>query len=171
MDRNLLHTVSTTALMPALGLLPQFMRSEAAVAFLLAVGLQESRLTYRRQTLNGPARGLWQFERGTEASRGGVWGVYLHKASREHLRRLCLSRQVPFLPEAIYAQLEHDDILAAGVARLLLWTDAAPLPDRSDAEAAWKLYALRTWRPGKPHRSTWNAYYADAWSFVLLGDG
>ncbi len=26
---------------------------------------------------------------------------------------------------------------------------------------AWNLY-MRTWRPGKPHRSTWPALYAEA---------
>ena len=55
---------------------------------LLAIGLQESRLTHRRQ-IGGPARGLWQFERG-----GGVAGVLRHAASRDHALSVCDARRV-----------------------------------------------------------------------------
>ncbi|MFX7825112.1 hypothetical protein ABTK20_22185, partial [Acinetobacter baumannii] len=81
-----------------------------------------------RQMGNGPARSFWQFELGTKESRGGVWGVYLHGASRPLLERLCAVLKVPFTPQAIYAAMEHNDILAAGVARLMLFTDAQRLP-------------------------------------------
>ena len=57
-------------------------------------------------------------------------------------------------PDAIYAALEYDDVLAAGVARLLLWTDPKALPPVGDVDAAWALY-LRTWRPGKPKPDSW----------------
>ncbi|MNL86831.1 hypothetical protein D3C87_2157110 [compost metagenome] len=50
-------------------------------------------------------------------------------------------------------------MLAAGVARLLLWTDPKTLPSIGDVDAAWALY-LRTWRPGKPHPQTWPALHA-----------
>jgi hypothetical protein len=50
-------------------------------------------------------------------------------------------------------------VLAAGVARLLLYTNPAPLPPVGNAEAAW-LYYVNTWRPGKPHRKTWDELYA-----------
>lgn len=147
-----LSTISASAIDPAMILLPRHMGTPAARLMLLAIGLQESRLVHRWQVLNsgakGPARGLWQFERGSKASRGGVWGVYLHRASSELLRLLCRDRDVSFEPSAIWAQLEHDDVLAAGVARLLLWTDAQPLPAIGDEEAAWECYALRCWRPG-----------------------
>lgn len=153
---------------PALGLLPANMRSAEAVVMLCAIALQESRLAHRWQVVDanrpqvkGPARGLLQFERGTRASRGGVWGVYLHDASRKPLEDLCRARGCNFDPDAIYAQIEVDDILAAGVGRLLLWTDPKPLPAIGQAQAAWDLYQ-RTWRPGQPHPETWPGRYARA---------
>jgi len=44
-------------------------------------------------------------------------------------------------------------VLAAGLARLLLWTDRPPLPALQDVEGGWQLY-LRTWRPGAYTRGT-----------------
>lgn len=155
-----LSQIVETAVDPALALLPAAMDSPAARCMLLAIGLQESRFVHRRQ-IGGPARGFWQFEKGTRASRGGVWGVYLHPASKDRLAALCKARSVACDPDAIYAALEYDDILAAGVARLLLWTDPKALPRIGDADAAWSLY-LRTWRPGKPHPQTWLGLYAQA---------
>lgn len=155
-----LKTMIDTAITTALALLPARMDTAEARVMLLAIGLQESRFTHRQQ-IGGPARGFWQFEKGTRASRGGVWGVFLHAASKGHLAALCKARSVACDPDAIYAALEYDDVLAAGVARLLLWTDAKALPAIGDADAGWALY-LRTWRPGKPHPKTWPALYAQA---------
>lgn len=137
----------------ACAFLPPGMTSAAAEVMLLAIGLQESRLQYRRQ-VGGPARGLWQFERG-----GGVAGVLRHPASREHALKVCDARRVAPVPEQVYQRLEHDDVLAAAFARLLLWTDPQPLPGIGEVGKSWELY-LRTWRPGKPHRHTWDAFYA-----------
>lgn len=146
---------------PAMALLPKQMDSARARVLLLAICLQESRLAHRWQVVDGggkgPARGLAQFERGSKASRGGVWGVYMHHATHELLRLLCRDRDINFEPYAIWAQLEHDDVLAVGLARLLIYTDAFPLPDVDDERGAWELYALRCWRPGKAHPSTWPA--------------
>lgn len=155
-----LKTMTATAITPALALLPARMDTAEARVMLLAIGLQESRFTHRQQ-IGGPARGFWQFEKGTRASRGGVWGVFLHAASKNHLASLCRARSVACDPDAIYAALEYDDVLAAGVARLLLWTDPKALPQIGEADAAWALYQ-RTWRPGKPHPQTWPALYAQA---------
>ncbi len=83
-----LKTITETAITPALALLPATMDTPAARVMLLAIGLQEGRFMHRRQ-IGGPARGFWQFEKGTRASRGGVWGVFLHAASRDHLATLC----------------------------------------------------------------------------------
>lgn len=160
-----LANITDTAINPALSLLPKNMDSAAARVMLLAIGLQESRFEYRRQIGNGPARGFWQFELGTRESRGGVWGVYLHRASAELLRLLCRDRDCNYDPRAIYSQIENDDALAAGVARLLLWTAPKALPAIGDAPAAWAYYT-NTWRPGKPHRKTWDALYAQAVEFV-----
>ncbi|QWF39250.1 hypothetical protein [Bordetella hinzii] len=159
-----LHEIIRLGIDPALELLPARMDTVAARVMLLANGLQESRFQHRRQ-IGGPARGFWQFEKGTRASRGGVWGVFLHPASKDHLAALCRARSVACDPDAIYAALEYDDVLAAGVARLLLWTDPKALPAVGDVEAAWALY-LRTWRPGEPHPKTWPALYAQAMAAV-----
>lgn len=155
-----LKKIIDTAVSPALALLPTRMDTPAARVMLLAIGLQESRFVHRRQ-IGGPARGFWQFEKGTRASRGGVWGVFLHAASKGHLGALCKARSVACDPDAIYAALEYDDVLAAGVARLLLWTDPRALPAVGHADAGWSLY-LRTWRPGKPHPQTWPDLYRQA---------
>lgn len=133
---------------PAYALLPAAMQSENATVMLLAIGLQESRLTYRSQ-IGGPAKGLWQFERG-----GGVRGVLTHDSSKSFAEQLCRWRSVEPTADAVYAALESDDVLAAGFARLLLWTHPAPLPAITSQFEAWKYY-LRTWRPGKPHPETW----------------
>ena len=142
------------ALEPALAILPAQMDTPQARLMVLAICLQESGLIHRKQLGNGPARGYPQFELGTRQSRGGVWGVYLHDSSRFWLDKLCAARGVQFLPDSIWRAMETDDVLAAGVARLLLFTDPKRLPATDDADGAWGLY-LRTWRPGKPRPAEW----------------
>lgn len=136
-------------------LLPGQFESPEAHVMLLAIGLQESRFENRKQ-IGGPARGFWQFE-----ERGGVWGVLNHESSRLYARSVCLLRAVAPTTGDVYRALAHDDMLACAVARLLLWTDPGPLPRIGDVEGAWNYY-LRNWRPGKPHRSTWNGLYDQA---------
>lgn len=154
--------ITRSAIDPALAILPRAMDTPEARVMLLSIGQQESRFEWRRQLKGGPARGLWQFELGTAASRGGVWGVFLHEASRFWLQQLCAERRVTFHPEHICPALELDDVLAAGLARLLLFTDPQRLPSVTDVDGAWDLYARRTWRPGKPHRQTWDKFHAEA---------
>jgi hypothetical protein len=148
---------------PALKLLPDNMTDPRALAMILTIFLQESLLKYRWQVIDlnrpnvmGPARGLGQFELGTQASRGGVWGVYLHAASRFWLAKVCEQLGVTFAPRAIWRGMEASDALAVCVARLLLFTDPKPLPAMGDVETAWKYY-LRNWRPGAYTRGTPNA--------------
>ena len=142
-----------------LALLPERFTNKAVFRLLVAIGLQESRFTHRYQVVQGkpgakgPARGFWQFELGSQASRGGVWGVVLHKASRGHLENVCESLGVPFDARTIWQTLETNDKLAAAVARLLILTDPFEIPTQQGA--AWNLYAQRCWRPGKPHPQTW----------------
>lgn len=157
-----LTDVLNTIIVPAMKQLPAGMDSIKARLMLLCIGLQESRFVYRRQLGNGPARGFWQFELGTQASRGGVWGVYLHPLTTHLLQDLCVLHKVTYNPPEIWAALETNDIFACCVARLMLYTDAAPLPDIGDVAGAWQCYAVRVWRPGKPIRSTWDNYYAQA---------
>jgi hypothetical protein len=73
---------------------------------------------------------------------------------------------VPFERTTIYSELERDDVLAAGFARLLLFSDPRPLPDVSQQYEAWDLY-LRTWRPGKPHPHTWPELHTQAARWVI----
>lgn len=146
------------AIRPALAILPERFNSQAARAMLLAIGLQESRFLHRRQ-IRGPARGFWQFEV------AGVSGVLRHKASKalasELLARLGY-RSTRISAREVHACLEHNDVLAAGFARLLLWTLPAALPREANPNDGWAQY-LAAWRPGKPHRATWDPFYAAAW--------
>lgn len=153
-----LATANETILTPALSLLPTKMDSKLARVMLLAIGLQESRFQYRRQILNGGGKGaaasFWQMERG-----GGVRGVLTHAASKDLARQVCAARGVAPTEIAIWQAIEHDDILGACFARLLLWTDPKSIPDNADD--AWSLY-LRVWRPGKPKPDTWHDFYRQA---------
>lgn len=146
----------------ALALLPGAMSSQPARVMLYSIGLQESRFEHRRQLVGnpprptGPAKGFWQFER-----LGGCRGVVDHPASRYWMHRVCVTQDVPFNATAIWKAIETNDMLAACAARLLLFTDPRTLPGLNDARGAWNLY-IRTWRPGKPHRQTWDAFHAAA---------
>lgn len=150
------------AITSALSMLPAAMDTPQARVMLLAIGLQESRFTHRRQMVGnpprptGPAKGFWQFERG-----GGCKGVVTHLASRYWMHKVCEACKVPFNATAIWHGIEHDDVLAAAAARLLLFTDPRRLPEIGDVSGAWNLY-IRTWRPGKPHRQTWDELHAQA---------
>lgn len=143
------------AIEPAYLLLPDRMRSKEATAMLLAIGLQESRFEHRRQ-IRGPARGFWQFERG-----GGVAGVLSHPASRVHASNALAALHYPAAPAVIHEALADNDVLAAVFARLLLFTDARPLPALTAlSDESWDYY-IRNWRPGKPHRQTWDAFWSE----------
>ena len=163
-----LKEIRLQAIEPAFKLLPAKINSPEALVMMYAIGLQESRFEHRYQVVQGkpgakgPARSYWQFEEGTEKSRGGVWGIYLHPASRELLREACKKLGVDFTPKSIWLSIENNDVLATVCARLLLYTDAYKLPALGSVDGAWDLYALRTWRPGKPHRQTWNRFYSQA---------
>lgn len=144
---------------PALALLPSKMASDKAEVMLLAIGLQESRMTHRRQ-IGGPAKSLLQFESG-----GGVKGVMNHPASRPYAMPLCDYLGHEFDRDTIFRAMEFNDVLAFGFGRLLLYTDPKPLPDVGDAQGAWDLY-MRVWRPGKPHRESWDGLYDIAMKVV-----
>jgi hypothetical protein len=161
-----LNNVITSAIAPALAILPHQMDSPEARVMLLSIGLQESRFQFRQQMNGGPARGFWQCEQGTRQTRGGIWGFYLHPASRYWLSVLCAARGVAFDPVAIYNTIASDDVLAAGVARLGLFTDPKKLPDTDDVIGSWNLYQ-RVWRPGKPRSDTWPDLHAQAVAAVV----
>lgn len=143
MDLNLLQSL---AIDPAISLLTDRMSSRTGKVMLIAIALQESRAKYRAQ-IGGPARGYWQFERG-----GGTYGVLKHHASAAHAKRVCETLDIKAETYAVYDAIEYNDVLAAALARLLLWTLPQPLP--ATREEGWAQY-IEAWRPGKPHPSTW----------------
>ena len=156
-----------------LALLPPKMDTPKARVQLLAIGLQESKMEFRRQMVKmivngekvlrpvGPAKGLLQFE-----ETGGCRGVVKHAAARPHTIYVCKARGVAFNPRAIWDALEKDDVFAFAIGRILLWTDAKPLPELGEAGTAW-LYYARVWRPGQPHPDKWPANYAAALEAVV----
>lgn len=147
----------------AFSLLPPQMDSAKARAMLTAIGLQESRFLHRRQAGPGPARGWWQFEM------GGVESVLSHHASRSSAEAVCLVLGYdPADERGVHLALEHNDVLAACFARLLLWTDPRLLPGADRPVDGWTQY-LATWRPGKPHASTWGGHFAAAWASESTG--
>jgi hypothetical protein len=148
--------VARFVLPAALSLLPERMDSPAARAMLLSIGLQESRFRSRVQ-IGGPARGFWQFERN-----GGIKGVLTHPVTRPILLPvLDTLRYVPSVA-VCYSAVEDNDTLACVFARLLLWTVPGRVARQDEPEHGWQDY-LAGWRPGKPHRETWDACFAAGW--------
>lgn len=160
---DIIRSIYEDAILPAYALLPAKMNTQAATVQLITIGLQESRLIHQKQ-IGGPARGLFQFEKG-----GGVHGVLNHRASKEMAHYVCEQLGVEPTTNAVYLELSTDnDALDAAFARLLLWTDPYALPNLGQSGSAWELY-IRTWRPGKPHRHTWDRFYDHAMEFVKNG--
>lgn len=153
---------SKTILLPGLEWLSGLggpLPSTDAARFLLSVAYTESNLEHRAQIVTGggpgPARGFWQFERG-----GGVAGVMNHPTTRDLARKACAEACVEYATPAVWAALRDNDPLAASFARLLLLTDPKTIPVK-EADA-WGCYALRLWRPGKPHRDRFAKGWAEA---------
>ncbi len=129
------------------------LRTPAAEAMLIAIGLQESGFVHRDQVVPGkpagrigPATGYWQFEKN-----GGTAGVLEHMATREIARMLCDAYQLASLPTApweFFAE-EAGEELACDFARLLLRTDrrALPEPIADNFSDAFQIY-IDCWRPG-----------------------
>lgn len=140
----------------AVQLLPPKLDSLEAKAQLMTIALQESRLDERRQ-IGGPARSFWQFEL------GGIKGVLAHRASQPLIFSVLDRLDYDHTPMTSYAAIEHNDVLAFAYARLLLYTLPQPLPRRDMPSEGWSQY-IDAWRPGKPHRSTWDAFYSRAWA-------
>jgi hypothetical protein len=141
--------------------------SDAARRFLLAIAQQESgpSLTARYQgdpsQTPGPARGWWQFEQG-----GGVRGVLTHPATRVAAKAVLDYHEVSLNEPAVWRTLEGHDEVAAALARLLIFSDPAPLP--MTAETGWAYYQ-RVWRPGAPRPETWAANWERAGAALTAG--
>lgn len=140
--------------------------SPEALRFLLAIAGQESECTHRYQILTGgaagPARSFWQGEK-----TGGmvlcVTSRGLDRRITDAGKRLCEAASVRPEADAIWRALEGHDGLACGLARLLVLSDPAPLPE--DAGTAWRYY-LRTWRPGRPYMEKWSRHWEAAGTAV-----
>lgn len=144
---------------PAAGYLSASFDSPQARVQLLAIALQESGLRTRTQDAGGPARGLWQFER------GGCIAVLNNSVSMQGMQDLCHSFAVAPIPSDVYYTLATDDLFACCVARWTLRCDPHPLPDLGNADDAWLCY-VRSWNPGHPRIETWPANYAAALTAV-----
>jgi hypothetical protein len=147
---------------PALALLSRLSGikpDQRARLMLMAIAGQESAWEHRRQ-IGGPARSFWQFERG-----GGVAGVLSHPSSKAKIAAVCAELEIPCEVSVVYEAMAWNDVLGASMARLLLYTDPAALPDIGKVEEAWQYY-LRNWRPGMPHQKTWAARYGTSMGLV-----
>ncbi len=152
-------TFSRTLIEPALVelQLATGVRSNApAHRLLLAIAIQESNLVHRYQVLAngaaGPARGWWQFEQ------EGVRSVLGHTRTRKPAHTICDYCHVRPSTLPAWRAIEGHDFLAVAFARLLLYSDPAPLPLNKE-DVAWDYY-LRCWRPGKPSRDRWTTSWA-----------
>ena len=147
------------------GILPARMDSPMARVMMVAIGLQESNLSARRQGAGGPARGFHQFERGSPSNRGGVWGVFNHRATRDIARDACERLHIRPVYDSAHIALEFCDPLDLALSRLLLWTLPQALPAfhsvYSVEEQGWAQY-IAVWRPGKPRPSDWPANWKKA---------
>lgn len=140
-------------------LLPPKLDTVEAKAMMFAIPMQESRWDERRQ-IGGPARGFAQFEI------GGIRGVLNHKASKPLIRAVLDRLDYDYDPLTSFTAIEHNDVLALAYMRCLLWTLPDPLPARGESDEAWRQY-IEAWRPGRPRRSTWDAFYKQAWDLVM----
>lgn len=124
----------------------------AARPWMLAVALQESALVERYQILDGgapgAARSWWQVEEPT------VRLLLRHEVTGPRLRSMCDAASVRHDPICIWRAIEGHDMLAVGVARLLLLADPHPVP--VDEAGGWECY-MRVWRPGKPRPEKWGS--------------
>ena len=133
--------------------------SDEARVMVMAIAGQESNWQYRLQQ-GGPARSFWQFEKG-----GGVHGVLTHAASKDKIKTVCGALLISCDETTVYEAMAWSDLLAASMARLLLFTDPAALPALGAEQEAWELY-LRVWRPGMPHPENWPRVYGMALDMV-----
>jgi len=131
--------------------------SDEARVMMLAIAGQESNWEYRLQQ-GGPARSLWQFEKG-----GGVDGVF--RLCGDQINSVCYMLGIPCNNTTVFEAMAWNNVLGATMCRLLLFTDAAPLPEIGDVQAGWNYY-LRNWRPGMPHPEVWPDRYQVAMSTV-----
>lgn len=124
-----------TVILPALQAID--LASDAAAELLLGTALVESRLSWRRQLGNGPARGLFQMEMATHDD---VWTNYLNYRAKLAAKVRALKSSALAAAES---EVENNDLYAAAMARVLYKRAPAALPAAGDVEAMaayWKQY-------------------------------
>jgi hypothetical protein len=138
---------------------------DRARVLLLAIAGQESGWSERIQAGNGPAHGFWQFER------GGVTDVLTTATTYKMAMAACAAAQTPANPRKVWQLMATvaGDHLAVALARLLLWSDPAPLPAVGSEQMSWNYYA-NNWRPGKPRPNDWLGIYRTAVDTVGSGN-
>lgn len=161
--------LAASALQDVITLLPFHSQVERWYA-MMGIGWIESRFTASIQQgasseLDHLARSPWQFERGTMASRGGVYGVLMHKSTQELVApmyavastgkfdelgnpNISLDQKVSLVHERMAYSLH----LGAAMGCMLLWTHPARLPHPRDPDYATRLYKIyrEAWNPGRP---------------------
>lgn len=133
--------------------------SDAARVLVMSIAGQESGWAERRQ-IGGPARSYWQFEQG-----GGVSGLF--QVTRRQLSVVCAAQDVTCDAATVFEAMAWNDTLACAMARLLVWSDPAPLPAVGDKQGSWDYYQ-RNWRPGAPHPDAWSGVYDQAVAAIGL---
>jgi hypothetical protein len=133
--------------------------NNAARVIVHCIAGQETNWAARLQ-VGGPARSWYQFEKG-----GGVHGVLTHPASKDKIKTVCDALLINCDEDTVYEAMAWNGFLATAMARLLLYTDPAPLPNVGLVEQAWEYYE-RNWRPGAPHPEVWPDHYAVSQSLL-----
>ena len=108
--------------------------SEAAEDLLLGTAIQESGLVHVRQTVGGPALGLWQME---PATHDDIWMTYLTFRSRLADKVALLAGMEELSPELMVTNHQY----ACAMARIKYRRSPLPLPDFGDVvgyAAYWK---------------------------------
>lgn len=149
----MLAAIRRSILNPALALLPESLSGREAEVLLLTTGLAASGFRNRRDA-RSQGRGYWR----AEPDGVMVGGVLRAVQTRDLAVAVCDARQVPPIAERVYSALEHDDVLAAALARLLLWSDPAGLPPLGDEAGAWACYQ-RHWAVDESDRRSWAIHY------------
>lgn len=132
----------------------------------LAVAFQETNVDERIQIgddgkpLPRVARSWWQFER-----MGGVAELIAHRRAGPLLKVICDRLDIPFDRDTLHEAMAWNDLLAAVMARLLLWVDPDAIPDEHDTASSYAYYDRR-WRPGAKRPEDWPKSVAKAVAVV-----
>lgn len=157
----------------AYSLLPPALESRAATVLVLAIAIQRTGLSDRRQRGGGPARSFWLFDRGETlriGATGGLAAVLAHPSSGPMLLKVLAALQYPVAPiqevlRVLMLATEHNDVLAAACALAALQTLTVPLAVAGDAAGAYRNYA-EVWQPGRMLSTDWEANYDAALTAV-----